>query len=216
MAVVSYYNKKGYNELSKKAEAALGNIQDEICDKFTTEQILCKLIAEYKFDKGILEFSVANPSWDNGVINNSIKHYVFYNEAYYLGSFIMDLNDLKEPSEYCELYLKSQLRIIWAGFKYHTNNSKFIDKFILNRINKASPEAPLPTLNLRVDTFILNVIANKFKKTHEQHWIPTQPLYIPILNGKEHVPFWEISENDFKINKELLKSQIKDYTFGTF
>ena len=128
----------------------------------------------------------------------------------------MDLNDLKEPSEYCELYLKSQLRIIWAGFKYHTNNSKFIDKFILNRINKASPEAPLPTLNLRVDTFILNVIANKFKKTHEQHCIPTQPLYIPILNGKEHVPFWEISENDFKINKELLKSQIKDYTFGTF
>lgn len=85
MAAVPYYNRKGYNELSKKAEAALGNIQDEICDKFTTEQILCKLIAEYKFDKGILEFSVADPSWDNEIINNNIKHYIFYNEAYHLG-----------------------------------------------------------------------------------------------------------------------------------
>lgn len=132
------------------------------------------------------------------------------------GSFIMGLNDLKGPPEYCELYLKSKLRIIWAGFKYYINNSKFIDEFILNRINKASSEAPLPTLNLHIDTFILNVITNKFKKTHEQHWIPTRPLYISVLNGKEHAPFWEISENDFKINKELLKGQIKDYTFGTF
>ena len=29
MAVVPYYNRKGYNELSKKAEAALGNIHLE-------------------------------------------------------------------------------------------------------------------------------------------------------------------------------------------
>ena len=31
MAVVPYYNRKGYNELSKKAEAALGNIPIGSC-----------------------------------------------------------------------------------------------------------------------------------------------------------------------------------------
>lgn len=88
MAFVPYYNRRGYNdELSEVAEAALLNIENEICDKVRTEQILCKLIAEYKFDGGILEFSVSNPFLENGIINPNIRHYTFYNKAYTLGCF---------------------------------------------------------------------------------------------------------------------------------
>ena len=117
--------------------------------------------------------------------------------------------------ELYEPYLKSIfMKIIKSSFRSHANcNPKFIDDFILNRINRASLEAPLPTLNLRIDTTVINATVNNFKGTHESHLIPTQPLYIPILNGKEHAPFWDISENDFKVSLDLLKSHIKDFVF---
>lgn len=117
--------------------------------------------------------------------------------------------------ELYEPYLKSLfMKIIKSSLRSHANcNPKFIDDFILNRINRASPEAPLPTLNLRIDTTVINATVNNFKGTHESHLIPTQPLCIPILNGKEHAPFWDISENDFKVSLDLLKSHIKDFVF---
>lgn len=211
MAVVPYYNRKGYDELSTIAETALVNIQNEICDKFVTEQILCKLIAEYKFDDGMLKFYVANPFLDNGIINNNIKQYIFYNEAYQLGSFDM----FKISQESCDYYIKTQcMRIIKSSLILTQDDPKFTDDFILNRINRASPEAPLPTLNLRIDTYVINAKINNFKETYEQYLIPTRPLYIPILNGKEHAPFWNISENDFKVNSELLNNLIKDFVIN--
>lgn len=217
MAFVPYYNRRGYNDgLSKVAEAALLNIENEICDKVITEQILCKLIAEYKFDGGILEFSASNPFLDNGAINPNVRHYTFYNKCYQLGCFNLGLGDFRLSPELYEPYFKSLLmKIIKSSLRNHVDsNPKFVDDFILNRINRASPEAPLPTLNLRIDTTVINATVNKFKESHEPHLVPTQPLYIPILNGKEHAPFWNISENDFKVNLELLKSQIKDFALG--
>lgn len=217
MAFVPYYNRRGYNDgLSKVAEAALLNIENEICDRVRTEQILCKLIAEYKFDGGILEFSVSNPFLDNGAINSNVRHYTFYNKCYQLGCFNLGLGDFRLSPELYEPYFKSLLmKIIKSSLRNHVDsNPKFVDDFILNRINKASPEAPLPTLNLRIDTTVINATVNKFKGSHESHLVPTQPLYIPILNDKEHAPFWDISENDFKVNLKLLKSQIKDFAFG--
>lgn len=216
MAFVPYYNRRGYNdELSEVAEAALLHIENEICDNVITEQVLCKIIAEYKFDDGILEFSVSKPFLDNGVINPNIKHYTFYNKAYQLGSFIIGYGDLRMSPELYEPYLKSRfMKIIKSSFgSYEDSNPKFVDDFILNRINRASLEAPLPTLYLRIDTIVMNAKVNNFKGTHESYLVPTQPLYIPILNGKEHAPFWEISENDFKVNLGLIKSQIKDFVF---
>lgn len=217
MAFVPYYNRRGYNDgLSKVAEAALLNIENEICDKVRTEQILCKLIAEYKFDGGILEFSATSPFLDNGAINLNVRHYTFYNKCYQLGCFSPGLGNFRLSPELYEPYLKSILmKIIKSSLENHVDsNPKFVDDFILNRIKRASPEAPLPTLNLRIDTTVVNATVNKFKGTHESHLVPTQPLYIPILNGKEHAPFWDISENDFKVNLGLLKSQIKDFALG--
>lgn len=216
MAVVPYYNRKGYDELSTAAEAALVNIQNEICDKVVTEKIFCRLIAEYKFDDGILEFDVTEPFLDNEKINNIIKHYIFYNEAYQLGYFIITTRYFRIPPEFLKLYIKSKIMwIIQLNLeKYKHGNPKFTDDFILNRINRAYPEAPLPTLNLRIDTYAINTKTNKFKGTHEQYLIPTRPLYIPILNGKEHAPFWNISENDLKVNSELLNNLIKDFVIN--
>lgn len=215
MAFVPYYNRRGYNELSEVAEAALLNIENEIYDKVRTEQILCKLIAEYKFDGGILEFSVFNPFLEKGTINPNIRHYTFYNEAYTLGCFNIEPEYFRLSPKLYEPYLKSLfMKIIKSSFRSYANcNPKFIDDFILNRINRASMEAPLPTLNLRIDTTVINATENNFKGTHESHLIPTQPLCIPILNGKEHAPFWDISENDFKVSLDLLKSHIKDFVF---
>lgn len=214
MAFVPYYNRRGYNdELSEVAESTLLNIENEICDKTVTEQILCKLVAEYRFDDGILEFSVSNPFLENGTINPNIRHYTFYNKAYQLGCFNIGPRGFRLSPEFYEPYLKSLLmKILKSSLRNHVScNPRFIDDFILNRINRASPEAPLPTLYLRIDTTIINATVNNFNGTHESRLLPTQPLYIPILNGKKHAPFWDISENDFKVNQGLLKSQINDF-----
>ena len=72
MAFVPYYNRRGYNDgLSKVAEAALLNIENEICDKVITEQILCKLIADLK-DTVLLN------SCNGNIIVNRFRDGIFF------------------------------------------------------------------------------------------------------------------------------------------
>lgn len=207
-----------YEDLVMDRALALTSVmQSEFCDKTNVSLIFCDVFAEYTFDGGFVDFETTNPIWDDkGNLDPNIQHYTFYNKQYRLGRFCLKPIDFRTSVDWQELlFNKYVLLVIRASLdNYVKVNPKFFDDFILNRIKRAHEEAPLPTLRLRLDTFVETETSNNFKGTHETHILPGQPMYIPVSKKMEHLPFWRLTEKDFKLDPVKLRGHIKEHIIG--